>query len=319
MTPTSSTAPPIRDANEPRRHRYCSVRRQLHPGRQRRESDSDRQCGDQRHRKRPRQRHYRKCGQQYASGAGGNDTFNIVGGAAPTRSMAALARHLAVHRHGWQQHPECHLGRCGAHRRLRQHDRTSVETVLPISAPAPIPWPIRPTSSGVTVDLAPARPAASPRLRISRTSPAPTMPIAHRQRARRTPTGGAGADTLDGGAGNHSLAAPKRTPLLVAGNDSVSTAGAGADTMPAAATTIPTWSDIAGDQVDESAAGSSGVDTVGRALPIYTLGTGSRPLTTLPMRASPAPATAANVITGGNGGSFADTLNGLAGNDTLER
>ncbi|WP_243375654.1 peroxidase family protein [Microvirga solisilvae] len=73
--------------------------------------------------------------------------------------------------------------------------------------------------------------------------------------------------------------------------------------------------DNAGDVVDESAAGSGGVDTVQTALAAYTLTGGIENLTYTGNGSFTGNGNALNnVVTGGNGG---DNLSGLDGNDTL--
>jgi Ca2+-binding RTX toxin-like protein len=128
-----------------------------------------------------------------------------------------------------------------------------------------------------------------------------------------TLTGTAGEDDLQGRAGNDTLNGLAGNDLLLgeAGNDLLS-GGAGADTMTGGTGNDTYDVDDAGDVVTEAL--NAGTDLVRTTLSSYTLGANVENLSFIGAGDFSGTGNAlANVITGGSG---ADTMAGLAGNDT---
>lgn len=130
-----------------------------------------------------------------------------------------------------------------------------------------------------------------------------------------TLNGGAGNDTLNGGAGNDSLVGE-------AGNDTL-IGGSGNDTLVGGAGNDFYSVDSIGDVVNETAAGSNGIDTVESSIN-YSLGANVENLTFIGSSAINGTGnTANNLITGNSGNNILkgsdgnDTINGGAGNDQL--
>lgn len=140
-----------------------------------------------------------------------------------------------------------------------------------------------------------------------------------------TLNGGLGTDTLTGGVGNDTLNGGDDNDVLVGGigTDTLN-GGTGADNMAGGADNDIYVVDDAGDVVNETAAGSSGIDQVSASIS-YVLGANVENLTLTGADAINGTGnTVANVINGNNdnnqlfGAGGDDTINGNGGNDLID-